>query len=194
MVQDEFGEIDADNKAGFGTSKSANSSPLFERGRFYEEYAARRNERLKRKKSETGNGEKTPYNLGVTVESAKRRDSKKIQNLRKSVSAAYSVERSEPRYMLRSMSKENKKPPLPLNSERSVIGTTERKTAARRTRKLIWFFIFYFFTARVLLVFLLLGRRIEFEFAYGLFSVFLDILQYFYNHNQVTSVEFGGVP
>ncbi|KAJ4702272.1 FACT complex subunit like [Melia azedarach] len=137
MVQDEFGEIDADNKAGFGTSKSANSSPLFERGRFYEEYAARRNERLKRKKSETGNGEKTPYNLGVTVESAKRRDSKKIQNLRKSVSAAYSVERSEPRYMLRSMSKENKKPPLPLNSERSVIGTTERKTAARRTRKLI---------------------------------------------------------
>lgn len=133
MVQDEFGTNDT-NKGGIGKSLCANSSPLFERGRFYEEYAARRNERLKRKKSEACSGEKTPYNLGVTVESAKRRDSKKLESLRKSVTAAYSVERNEPRYMLRSMSKGNKKPPLPLNS--SAMATTEKKTVSRRARKI----------------------------------------------------------
>ncbi|BBG94741.1 hypothetical protein Prudu_003099 [Prunus dulcis] len=93
---------------------SLNSSPLFERGRFYEEYSARRNERLNRKNKikvkEGGcetNYSKTAasasaskYKLGVTVESAKRNSftstrtttsSRKLQSLRKSVSAAYSV-------------------------------------------------------------------------------------------------------
>lgn len=143
MVHDEFGNGDSTN-AGVGKSLSTNSSPLFERGRFYEEYSARRNERLKRKKggSETGDeGKTTPYNLGVraTVESSKRRDSRKLESLRKSVSAAYSVERSEnPRYLLRSMSKENKKPPLPFavnNYEKSVLAS-ERKIGARKGRKI----------------------------------------------------------
>lgn len=128
---------------------SLNSSPLFERGRFYEEYSARRNERLNRKNKikvkEGGcetNYSKTAasasaskYKLGVTVESAKRNSftstrtttsSRKLQSLRKSVSAAYSVVETQqapsptpapaptPRYMLRSlMNKENMKPPLP---------------------------------------------------------------------------------
>ncbi|XP_059461369.1 uncharacterized protein LOC132190407 [Corylus avellana] len=137
MVRDEFGNGDMDN-AGISDSFGANSSTLFERGRFYEEYSARRNERLKRKKNETGEGRKSVYNLGVTVESAKKSTStKKLESLRKSVSAAYTVERSEaptPRYMLRSMRKENKKPPLAVTSGRSVLGT-ETKVGARRLRR-----------------------------------------------------------
>ncbi|XP_021810226.1 uncharacterized protein LOC110753602 [Prunus avium] len=133
---------------------SLNSSPLFERGRFYEEYSARRNERLNRKNkikvkeggcetnysttaaSASASASKCKYNnkLGVTVESAKRNSftstrtttsSRKLQSLRKSVSAAYSVVETQqaptptpapapaPRYMLRSLNKENMKPPLP---------------------------------------------------------------------------------
>ncbi|EEF52857.1 conserved hypothetical protein [Ricinus communis] len=135
MVQDEFGKENATN-AGERKSLSANSSPLFERGRFYDVYSARRNERLKRKTGETGEeGVKTPHNLGVNIESSKKRDTKKLQSLRKSVSAAYSVESSEiPRYSLRSLSKENKKPPLPVNYEKSVLAN-EKKVGARRVRK-----------------------------------------------------------
>lgn len=138
MVKDELGNGET-QKAGFGTSPSVNSSSLFERGRFYEEYSARRNERLKRKKGQTGDQGKATYNLGVTVESAKRSSCRKLESLRKSISAAYSVERTSetPRYMLRSMSKENKKPPLPaaLYSDKSVIGAGERKVGARRVPK-----------------------------------------------------------
>lgn len=145
MVKDELGNGETENVGvGLGgetISLSANSTPLFERGRFYDEYSARRNERLKRKKGETGNEPKTGYNLGlgVTVESSKRRESKKLESLRKSVSAAYSVERSEmiqtPRYHLRSMSKENKKPPLAAaNISYSALGT-EKKAATRRVRR-----------------------------------------------------------
>jgi len=136
MARGEFGNGESSN-GGVGRSLSANSSPLFERGRFYEEYSVRRNERLKRKKGDTGNEVKTPCNLGVTIESSKRRDSKKLESLRKSVSAAYYVERNEnSRYMLRSMNKENKKPPLPVyNYEKSVLAS-ERKVTARKARKI----------------------------------------------------------
>lgn len=136
MVREEFGNGDPDNN-GISSSFGANSCSLFERGRFYEEYSARRNERLKRKK-ETGNERKPVYNLGVMAESAKKSAStKKLESLRKSVSAAYTVERNEaptPRYMLRSMRKENKKPPLPVTSGRSILDT-EKKVGARRLRR-----------------------------------------------------------
>ncbi|KDP36798.1 hypothetical protein JCGZ_08089 [Jatropha curcas] len=135
MVQDELGNASS-TSVGLSNNSSTNSSPLFERGRFYEVYSARRNERLKRKKGETEEEGKTPYHLGVTVESSKKRDSKKLESLRKSVSAAYSVERSaNPRYSLRSLSKENKKPPLPFNVEKSVC-PSERKVGTRRVRKI----------------------------------------------------------
>ncbi|CAK7346034.1 unnamed protein product [Dovyalis caffra] len=136
MVRNEIGNGESTN-GGIGKSLSANSSPLFARGRFYEEYSARRNEKLKRKKGDTGDDVKTPYNLGVTVESSKRRDTKKLESLRKSVSAAYSVERNEnPRYMLRSMSKENKKPPLPVYSHEKFVPASERKVTSRKVRKI----------------------------------------------------------
>ncbi|GMP44487.1 hypothetical protein CsSME_00013401 [Camellia sinensis var. sinensis] len=128
MVQDEFANV------GFGNTSSAISSPLFERGRFYDEYSARRNERLKRKKGETGVEKKTVYDLGVKVESAKRRDSKRFGGLRKTVpSTPVMTGRTEnQRYLLRSMTK---KPPLPVNFEKSV-ADGDRKTVARKGRKI----------------------------------------------------------
>ncbi|KAF8405529.1 hypothetical protein HHK36_010436 [Tetracentron sinense] len=130
MVKEEFGNRDLGNNK-FANAFSANSRTLFERGRFYDEYSAKRNERLKRKKSETGEDKRTVYSLGITVESGKRRDSKKLDSLRKSVPANFSIAQAEnPRYLLRS-SKENKKPPLPKNT---VDG--DRKIGTRRVLKI----------------------------------------------------------
>ncbi|XP_022951112.1 uncharacterized protein LOC111454057 [Cucurbita moschata] len=138
MVRMELG-CEESGTGGVGDQLGVNSSTLFERGRFYDEYSARRNERLKRKKAESVAEIKTPYRLGVTVESSKRHSSKKVVNsLRKSVSAAYSVERKEaaPRYLLRSMTKENKMPPLAVDLERSVITAGETKIGTRRVRRI----------------------------------------------------------
>ncbi|WCJ44701.1 hypothetical protein M5689_025357 [Euphorbia peplus] len=138
------GDIGKEEVNGIGIENSKKSSPLFERGRFYEAYSARRNERLKRKIGGYSGGEleaKTPYNLGVTVDSCKKtRDSKKLGSLRKSMmSVERNVESTVPRYALRSMSKENKKPP-PLgvvNYERSVgVAASEKKIGVRRGRKI----------------------------------------------------------
>lgn len=135
MVHKELGKENSENNA-FVNSCNVNSGILFERGRFYEEYSARRNERLRRKKGLTGDdGKASVYSLGVTVESAKKNSSKKLETLRKSVSAAYSVESSEtPRYMLRSMTKGNKKPPLPSNFEKSILGVNKKVGASRARR------------------------------------------------------------
>ncbi|GAB4833005.1 hypothetical protein Ancab_040442 [Ancistrocladus abbreviatus] len=138
MAEEQFGTNGgSNNNAGLGGANTA--SYLFERGRFYDEYSARRNERLKRKKlSEEDGGAglepKTLYSLGVKVESSKRKDSKKqLESLKKSVSATYALDRSEhPRYALRSI----KKPPLPVpmsNVEKSAGG--ERKTRAQRASR-----------------------------------------------------------
>ncbi|XP_060199935.1 uncharacterized protein LOC132628200 [Lycium barbarum] len=145
MVQNDFGR-DV-NAADNSDSLNAKRSPLFERGRFYEEYSARRNERLKRKNggSDTGDEKKKPvYDLGVRVESSKKRGEPKVyQSARKSAVASTPVaeRRETPRYFLRSStaSKENKKPPLPLPLPISMdksVGFSERRPAARRARKI----------------------------------------------------------
>uniref|UniRef100_A0A5B7B9D7 Uncharacterized protein n=1 Tax=Davidia involucrata TaxID=16924 RepID=A0A5B7B9D7_DAVIN len=137
MVHDGFGNSDSGN-VGFATTLNAISSPLFERGRFYDEYSARRNERLKRKKGEVGDERKSVYALGVKVGSAKRRDSKKLEGLSKSIPSTPMTDRREnPRYSLRSSSsKENKKPPLAVNYANSVGGGGGgRKMAARMVTK-----------------------------------------------------------
>ncbi|KAJ1427391.1 hypothetical protein SESBI_09641 [Sesbania bispinosa] len=138
MVRDEFGNAaDSENVTVGNNSCGVKPGVLFERGRFYDEYSARRNERLKRKKGVTvDEGSKAKpahaHALGVTMESGKKTSSRKLGSLRKSVSAAYSVEVSEtPRYMLRSMSKENKKPPLAAKFDKSIIGG-EKKMGTRR--------------------------------------------------------------
>ncbi|KAF8410315.1 hypothetical protein HHK36_002842 [Tetracentron sinense] len=134
MVEDEFGNPDL-GSTDFPNTFTANSGPLFERGRFYDEYSSRRNERLKRKKGVTGDERRTTCNnLGVTVESGKKKNSKKCESVRKSVPANFSACRTEnSRYLLRS-SKENKKPALSMNFERSVVDG-DRKIGARRVGK-----------------------------------------------------------
>ncbi|PWA96352.1 hypothetical protein CTI12_AA039420 [Artemisia annua] len=104
------------------TSQSGAGNPLFKRDRgVYEEYSARRSERLKRKRDESGVEKQTPSKqcVGVRMESAKRTvEVKKYESARKmttplverrEVATAQSVERREPvttqRYSLRSSSK-----------------------------------------------------------------------------------------
>ncbi|CAL5205529.1 unnamed protein product [Lathyrus oleraceus] len=147
MVNNQFGKPDPE-EAAFTDSCNAKSGVLFQRGRLYDEYSARRNERLKRKQEITVNEVNTtsikppkvpPSHraLGVNVESGKKiNTARKLGSLRKSVSAAYSAEVSEtPRYMLRSRSKDNsKKPPLASRMDKSAavgekkIGATPRRT------------------------------------------------------------------
>lgn len=137
MVRQEFGTSDDKMDVEFDDGVLSNNRiPLFERGRFYEEYAAKRNERLKKKKGEIeGHKKKLMNNLGVRIESAKKFDSR-----RKMAVAATPMmvqrESATPRYLLRSSArKENKKPPLPMNFESSA-GYTERKVGGRRIRKI----------------------------------------------------------
>ncbi|CAA0406975.1 unnamed protein product [Arabidopsis thaliana] len=133
MVKDEFAEEEDRKKSSNLESLAKNSVPLFERGRFYEEYSAKRNERLRRKKGEEaveGGGvvKGTPYNLGVNHEpmTNKRRGTAKKESIKKTVVSM--VESSIPRYSLRSMAKENRKPPLPLNVAVSAMkSVTTRK-------------------------------------------------------------------
>ncbi|CAL0326963.1 unnamed protein product [Lupinus luteus] len=135
MVRDEFGKAEAEK----ANAANMEAGGVLQRGRFYDEYSARRNERLKRKKGVTVD-EVKPANaqgigLGVNFESAKKGSVRKFGTIRKSVSAAYSMEMEgvaeTPRYMLRSRSKENKKPPLPAAS--SVL-VDKRKIGARAGR------------------------------------------------------------
>ncbi|MCL7044448.1 hypothetical protein MKW94_020454 [Papaver nudicaule] len=112
MVKDEFGNQELDMTQ-LGNSFSVTP---FERGRFYDEYSARRNERLRRRKGETVEEKKKPssaYNLGVVESSIKKRggEQKKLESLRKSVPANFSIPRSEmttttSRYSLRSSTKD----------------------------------------------------------------------------------------
>ncbi|KAK2392732.1 hypothetical protein QL285_066062 [Trifolium repens] len=150
MVNEEFGKPDPE--IGITNSCNPKSGVLFERGRFYDEYSARRNERLKRKQGAMVNDvnttsikqPKVPHRaLGVTVESGKKSTTaRKLGSLRKSVSAAYSAEVSEtPRYMLRSMTKENKKPPLGGGSrfDKSVTVGEKKVGAPRRAGRVSYY-------------------------------------------------------
>ncbi|CAA7061968.1 unnamed protein product [Microthlaspi erraticum] len=139
MVEKEFAEEEKEEikTRAVGTNLenlATNSVPVFERGRFYEEYSARRNERLRRKKggedagAEGGVVKGTPYNLGVYHEpmmTTKRRGTVKKKTV--------SMVEATPRYSLRSMTKENRKPPpIPLNAALSAMKTA----SARRGRRI----------------------------------------------------------
>ncbi|KAL0440502.1 UNVERIFIED_CONTAM: hypothetical protein Slati_2533200 [Sesamum latifolium] len=136
MVQQELGNKDETTFE--DGALAAQRSPLFERGRFYDEYSARRNERLKRKKGEM---EKKPgYDLGVRVESAMKVDGRRKAAVAAATPVADRREARTPRYSLRSGArKENKKPPtMPMSMssvEKSVGGLSERKVGVRTIRK-----------------------------------------------------------
>ncbi|KAJ4869316.1 Uncharacterized protein Rs2_11854 [Raphanus sativus] len=132
MVEKEFAQEEVKSRAASLEHMAANSeaAPVFERGRFYDEYSARRNERLRRKKGGEDSVVKgTPYNLGVEPVTTKRRGT-----VKKKTTTVFSMSETTavaPRYSLRSMKKENKKPPpIPLNVDvsamKSVTATTRR--------------------------------------------------------------------
>uniref|UniRef100_A0A7N0TPZ6 Uncharacterized protein n=1 Tax=Kalanchoe fedtschenkoi TaxID=63787 RepID=A0A7N0TPZ6_KALFE len=128
-----------DEKTAMGLSPgAANKSLLFERGRFYDVYSAKRNERLKRKlgiemEDESLKKRSSECDLGVTAGTVKRRDSKKLEGGRKSIAVDFLVDRSQhPRYSLRS-SKENKKPPLSMSLDKSCgVDASVKKTGTAR--------------------------------------------------------------
>ncbi|CAH8288875.1 unnamed protein product [Eruca vesicaria subsp. sativa] len=127
MVEKEFAQEEVKSRASSLQNMAANSevAPVFERGRLYDEYSARRNERLRRKK---GGGEDsvvkgTPYGLGVEPVTTKRRGTVKKK-----------VETTVPRYSLRSMKKENKKPSIPMNVDVSAMKSVT--TTTRRVRRI----------------------------------------------------------
>lgn len=138
MVQEELGKS-CSNGAGLGGFSGASFGSQFERGKFYDEYCAKRNERLKRKLSSAITDEneepKTACDLGLLMQSAKKEETKKRATAKKSIqqtAASNLVNRSEhPRYALRSM----KKPPLPVPmSVENSVGVGQRKTRAQARR------------------------------------------------------------
>ncbi|KAH9613900.1 hypothetical protein KSS87_011117 [Heliosperma pusillum] len=134
MVQDELGTMNAKNYSS-STGGASHLGPAFERGRFYDEYVARRNERLRKKQIENEVDEpKTAYNLGVKVESSMKKDfKKKTESSRKPVGSAF-VDRSQhSRYSLRSTVKKPPPMPVPMNVEEKI--TARRTSTVTRTRR-----------------------------------------------------------
>ncbi|XP_076951786.1 uncharacterized protein LOC143625300 [Bidens hawaiensis] len=115
------------------SANAHNNNPVLQRGRLYDEYSARRNERLKRKRGEPETKNKTPPSklyVGGRIESAK--EVKKNESGRKMATPAAATTATTTRYSLRSSCKENNKPPLAMRFERSSI---EKTTAVRRTAR-----------------------------------------------------------
>ncbi|XP_010918227.1 uncharacterized protein [Elaeis guineensis] len=129
-AKEEFGSND-DLGSTFSSSITCSSSPMFERGRFYELYSARRNEKLKRKKEEIEE-DMIAQDPGIAIELAKRRSSKKVDSMRKSVPADFSSSR-----VLRSSvrsSKEMRKPSALTSPDKPA--ATGKRIGTRSMRKL----------------------------------------------------------
>ncbi|XP_009126354.2 uncharacterized protein LOC103851266 [Brassica rapa] len=98
--------------------------PDFERGRFYDVYSARRNERLKRRKGgeeEDAVVKGTLYNLGVDPMPTKRRGTFKKKK------TVVESSTTTPRYSLRStVTKDNKKPLSVAVSTMKTVSSTRR--------------------------------------------------------------------
>lgn len=131
MAEKEFAE-EADVKIRAAAAASdleqmaAESSvvPDFERGRFYDVYSARRNERLKRKnggEEEDAEVKGTLYNLGVDPMPTKRRGTFKKKK------TVVETSTTMPRYSLRStVNKDNKKPLSVAVSTMKTVKSTRR--------------------------------------------------------------------
>lgn len=115
----------------FTATAGTTYSSLFERGRMYDEYSARRNERLKRKKGEAEADEE----MGVhesrisAVEFGKRRNAKGTESVRKSVPANLFAGRREGLRSSVRMSNE-KKQPFP-----AIEGDNKKRMGARTTAR-----------------------------------------------------------
>ncbi|KAJ3688976.1 hypothetical protein LUZ61_018140 [Rhynchospora tenuis] len=112
--------------------KSA-TSPLFERGRFYDLYSARRNERLRRRQLELlGETEAVEViqNPAVAVE-LKKKTSKKNESARKSISGDFSVSRIP---TLRSAVRTSKDKDI--RKSTSSLGFDEKSSVCTSTRRI----------------------------------------------------------
>lgn len=111
MVEDELGRTHHAESL-----LAAISTPQFERGRLYDEYSARRTERLRRKKRERETVVVEDHHSnsgGFTLEYGKRKSAKKCESaVRKSVPANFSIGRREGLRSSARLSKENMKPPV----------------------------------------------------------------------------------
>lgn len=114
--------------------KSSTNSPLFERGRLYDLYSARRNERLRRRQLELleeTEAVKVIQNPLVAVELAKRKTSKKNESARKSISGDFVSRIPTLRSSVRT-SKEMKKSTASLAfDEKSSVGSSVRRIGTR---------------------------------------------------------------
>ncbi|KAL6841800.1 hypothetical protein ACP4OV_028312 [Aristida adscensionis] len=86
----------ASNLAALAKAASSATSPLFVRGRLYDLYSARRNERLKRKQASEADVEAMAEDPCVAVELSKRRGAKKAFAGAATATGAESVRRSMP--------------------------------------------------------------------------------------------------
>jgi len=136
-AKDEFGGDEfKDLGTGGNASLGFKTSPLFERGKFYEVYSARRNERLKRKQMVFEADETVAQDPGIAIELAKRRTAKKAESLRKTVPANFSVSRmSSLRSSVRS-SKEIKKAAVAASCEKKPAADLGRRIGTRSVRRI----------------------------------------------------------
>ncbi|WOL09743.1 hypothetical protein Cni_G18496 [Canna indica] len=132
-----FSDVVASAAVALSSPGAGNKSPLFERGRFYDLYSARRNERLKRKQAEISGDEMAlAQDPNVAVELAKRRLSKKTESARKSMPADFSASRaSSLRSPMRS-SKEMKKAYTSVAAASECSAGAVRRTSTRSVRRL----------------------------------------------------------
>lgn len=176
MVREELGKRDRDGENiiniafGNGVGVGVDSHSLFERGRLYDAYSAKRNERLKRKKTGGDDVKAATYNysysVGVAAEctptAKKSRSTEKVESLRKSMQA------EPPRYMLRSRTKGDNNlnlnlnlPPLPptSNSKRSspaAPGVHNKIGGSTSRLRRIWFSLLFFILLILLLSLLII--------------------------------------
>lgn len=119
-------------------ARKSSTSPLFERGRLYDLYSARRNERLRRRQLELleeTEAVKVIQNPAVAVELSKRKTSKKNENTRRSISGDFVSRIPTLRSAVRT-SKELKTSTNTTSSaygERSAIGTTTSRRIGTRS-------------------------------------------------------------
>lgn len=114
------------------------TNALFERGRFYQLYSARRNERLKRKMMEISEETVALY-PEVAVELSKKRSLKKAETPRKSCPGSFSVSRASNlrSSAVRSSYKEVKKVSISGISEMASVDVGKRMMTRSASRKAI---------------------------------------------------------
>ncbi|KAF3335578.1 hypothetical protein FCM35_KLT20085 [Carex littledalei] len=113
----------------------SSTSPLFERGRLYDLYSARRNERLRRRQLELleeTEAVKVIQNPAVAIELAKKKTTKKNESARKSISGDISVSRIPTLRSAVRTSKEMKKNTTSFGfDDKSSVGTSVRRIGTR---------------------------------------------------------------